>query len=282
MLTQTILIAVMSSSYMMLLALGFTLVFGLMRIVNFAHGEFMMIGAYATYVLTTFLGLDYFLAVPLSGLAAGLAGMLAERFVFRPFIGDELGAMITSLALAIILQGMTMIAFSVNDLSVARPVTGVMRVGGAVLPNDQLFVAGAALVIIVAFHMLVQHTRLGLALRAVAQDTAIARIYGIPPRIILPVGFGIGCLLAGLGGALIAPLYTINPYMGEAALLKAFIVVVLGGLGSLPGAMIAALILGITDAVISVLYNPTIATLVSFIMVVVILIVRPTGIAGRA
>ena len=282
MLTQTILIAAMSSSYMMLLALGFTLVFGLMRIVNFAHGEFMMIGAYATYVLTTFLGLDYFLAVPLSGLAAGLAGMLAERFVFRPFIGDELGAMITSLALAIILQGMIMITFSVNDLSVARPVTGVMRIGGAVLPNDQLFVAGAALVIIVAFHMLVQHTRLGLALRAVAQDTTIARIYGIPPRIILPVGFGIGCLLAGLGGALIAPLYTINPYMGEAALLKAFIVVVLGGLGSLPGAMIAALILGITDAVISVLYNPTIATLVSFIMVVVILIVRPTGIAGRA
>ncbi|MCO5130230.1 MAG: branched-chain amino acid ABC transporter permease [Xanthobacteraceae bacterium] len=282
MLVQTLVIAATSSAYMMLLALGFTLIFGLMRIVNFAHGEFVMLGAYAVYVLTVPCGLNYFVAIPLAGLFAGLCGVVAERLIFRPFLGDELGAMITSLALAIILQGAVMIVFTVDQLSVPRPISGVLHFGSIYLPNDQIFVAGSSFLVVIAFHFLVHHTRLGLALRAVAQDTEIARAYGMAPSVILPLAFGIGCVLAGLAGALTVPLYAVNPFMGEAALLKAFIVVVLGGLGSLPGAMIAAVILGTTDAVISVWFSATMATLVSFVLVVIILIVKPSGLWGRA
>ncbi|MCG5238319.1 branched-chain amino acid ABC transporter permease [Azospirillum doebereinerae] len=282
MLTQVLLIAAMSSALYMLLALGFTLIFGILRIVNFAHGEFVMIGAYAVFALTSGLGLGYAAALPLAALLAGGLGLLAERALFRRYAGDELGGMIMSLALAITLQGAAAVLFTIDQQSVERPVTGVLRIGDAVLPKDQLFVAGFALAAVAAFHLLVQRTRFGLALRAVAQDPETLRLQGVSPRRLYPAAFGIGCLLAGLAGALTAPLYTIHPYMGETAILKAFIVVVLGGLGSVPGAIAASVLLGVTEAAVSTWLGVTAATLTSFVAVMAILLVKPTGLGGRA
>jgi len=282
MFVQVLSIAATSSAYYMLLALGFTLIFGLLRIVNFAHGEFVMIGAYSLFWLTTTIGLGYFVALPIAGVIAALAGLLAERLVFRRFVGNELGGMITAIALAITIQGAASLIFTVDQQSVARPVSGSFEVAGALLAKDQIFVAGAALVIVLLLHLLIQRTRLGLMMKAVAEDAEVARIYGVAPSFVLPVGFALGCLLAGLAGALVAPLYTIHPYMGEVAILKSFIVVVLGGLGSLRGAMIAAIFLGVTEALVALWASATLATLVAFALVMVILIARPAGIGGRS
>jgi branched-chain amino acid transport system permease protein len=213
---------------------------------------------------------------------AALAGLLAECLVFRRFVGNELGGMITAIALAITIQGAASLLFTVDQQSVARPITGAFEVGGALLAKDQLFVAAAALLVVGLLHLLIHRTRLGLTMKAVAEDPDVARIYGVAPSLVMPIGFALGCLLAGIAGALVAPLYTIHPYMGEVAILKSFIVVVLGGLGSLRGAMLAAIFLGVTEALVSVWASATLATLVAFALVMVILVVRPAGIGGRS
>jgi branched-chain amino acid transport system permease protein len=149
------------------------------------------------------------------------------------------------------------------------------------IPKDQLLASGIALLLVVTVYLVLQRTSLGLAMRAVAQDRAVARLQGIKPDRIYPIAFGLSCGLAGAAGALIAPLYTIEPFMGEAPLMKAFIVVVLGGLGSIPGAMLAAGLLGFVEAGVSVVASPTAATLVQFGAVLLLLLGRPAGLMGR-
>lgn len=282
MVQQFLVMSMLSAAILMLVALGFTLIFGIMRVVNFAHGEFVMIGAYGVYVGQGLLGLGYFAALPLAALGAGLLGVLGERAVFRRFSGDELGGMIAALAVAVIIKGAVTVIFGVEGPPIERPISGVVRIGAAVLPKDQLFAAGVAFLLVGATYLLLHHSRLGLAMRAVAQEPESARLQGIAPRRTYPAAFGIGCLLAGFAGALIAPLYSVEPYMGDAALMKAFVVVVLGGLGSIPGAVAAAVLLGAIDAGISLVYDATAAALASFVAVILLLIVRPAGLLGRA
>jgi branched-chain amino acid transport system permease protein len=280
-LIQVLSIAVLSAMLYMLVALGFTLVFGVMRIVNFAHGEFLMLGAYALFLFNRELGLPFGLALPLAALVVGVLGMVAERLIFRRYADDELGGMIVSLALAISLQGAVVALFGVDELAVDRPVSGTLRLGAVLIPKDQLLASGIALLLVVTVYLVLQRTSLGLAMRAVAQDRAVARLQGIKPDRIYPIAFGLSCGLAGAAGALIAPLYTIEPFMGEAPLMKAFIVVVLGGLGSIPGAMLAAGLLGFVEAGVSVVASPTAATLVQFGAVLLLLLGRPAGLMGR-
>ncbi|TDR85266.1 branched-chain amino acid ABC transporter permease [Enterovirga rhinocerotis] len=279
---QFLVVLGLTAAIYMLLALGFTLIFGIMRVVNFAHGEFVMLGAYAVYVLQDVVGLDYFVALPLAALLVGLAGVLAEILIFRRFTGDELGSMIVALALAVSLKGAVTVIFGVEGPPISRAITGAVEIGGTLLPKDQLFAAAVAVLAVAATHLLMTRSRLGLAMRAVAQAPDVARLQGISPWRTYPAAFAIGCFLAGLAGALTAPLYSIEPHMGDAALMRAFVVVVLGGLGSIPGALIAAFVLGAVDAGMSILFNPTIAALTSFGIVIAVLIARPAGILGRA
>ncbi len=278
---QFLVVAGLSSATYMLTALGFTLIFGIMRLVNFAHGEFLLIGAYTVFVAQSVLGLDYLVALPLAAVVAGGFGILSERLLFRRFVGDETGGMITALALAITIKGAVTIIWGVDSQPIDRPFSGSLQVAGVFIPKDQLFAAVAALIMVAVTWWLLKHTKLGLAMRAVAQSPEVAQLQGITPWKIYPVAFAMGCALAGLAGALAAPIYGAEPNMGEAALMKAFIVVVLGGLGSIPGALIAAVLLATIEAGISILFNATIAALVSFFAVIVVLLVRPAGILGR-
>lgn len=274
-------IALMSAFVYALVALGFTLVFGILRIVNFAHGEFYMLGAYGVYVFYGMLGWPYLLAITASALAVGLLGLIAERWLFRKFSGDEMGGMIMSLALAITLQAAITLVFSVDEHSVPRPAEGAFQLGSVFLPKDQMLVVGITLLALAGFYVLIEKTRLGMVIRAVAQDREVARLQGVRSWRIMALTFALSCALAGLAGALMAPVYTINPYMGEMVVVKAFIIVVLGGLGSLPGAVIAALILSFTEAIASTFYSATIATMLSFLLVMVLLVFRPSGLMGR-
>jgi len=274
-------IALMSAFVYALVALGFTLVFGILRIVNFAHGEFYMLGAYGVYVFYGLLGWPYLLAITASALTVGLLGLVAERWLFRKFSGDEMGGMVMSLALAITLQAAITLVFSVDEHSVPRPAEGAFHLGSVFFPKDQMLVVGITLLALAGFYVLIEKTRLGMVIRAVAQDREVARLQGVRSWRIMALTFALSCALAGLAGALMAPVYTINPYMGEMVVVKAFIIVVLGGLGSLPGAVIAALILSFTEAIVSTFYSATIATMLSFLLVMVLLVFRPSGLMGR-
>lgn len=271
----------MSSLVYILMALGFTLIFGIMRIVNFAHGELYMIAAFLVYVLVGSLGWNYYLVIVLAALGVGVFGAALERVLFRPFVGRELQGMIMALAVSITLQAAAFILFGPNDQSVPRPISGVFDIGAMVIPRDRVAVGASALVILSAFYVFMRYTKTGLAMRAVVQDEAIASIYGVRPKLIHPLAFGMGAMLAGSAGALMAPIYTIHPYMGAQPMLKAFIVVILGGLGSVPGAVLGGVVLGLLESGFATLINTTVATMVSFGIVVVILLFKPTGLLGR-
>ena len=279
---QILTIALMSTFVYALVALGFTLVFGILRIVNFAHGEFYMLGAYAMYVFYGHLGWPYSTAILLSALSVSFIGLFFERFVFRRFAGDEMGGMIMSLAVAITLQAVITLIFSVDDQSVPRPLQGAWEFAGAFFAKDQLLVAGVSVIALAFLYVLIEKTRLGMTIRAVAQDREVARLQGVSSWKIMAFTFSLSCGLAALAGAMMAPVYTIHPYMGEAIIVKAFIIVVLGGLGSLPGAVLAAFILSFTEAIATTFYNATVASMISFFIVMLVLLIRPSGFMGRS
>lgn len=264
-----------------LMALGFTLVFGIMRMVNFAHGELYMVGAFAVLVLNGTLGLGYFASVLGATIVAALVGVIVERLLYRPFIGRELGGMIMSLAVAITLQALVLIVFGPADHSLERPVTGIWRVHEAVISRDRALVAACALAALVAFQLFLRHTRLGLAMQAVAQDRETASLMGVTAGSIYLRSFAIASALAGFAGALMAPIYTVAPTMGELPMLKAFVVVILGGLGSVPGAMVGGLLIGMSESVFATLFDAAVALIASFAIVLAVIIVKPNGLLAR-
>lgn len=278
---QIVVNGVMAGVVYMLMALGFTLIFGIMRVVNFAHGEFYMLAAYTVYVLAALLGLNYFLALAIAAVVVGVLGVVLERVLYRPMLGKELNGMIMALAVSITLQALALIVFGPLDQSVPRPVSGVWRLGDVVLSLDRLLVAACALTVLGLFYVFLQHSRTGLAMRAVAQDEPIASVLGVRPHRIHSAAFGLGSMLAALAGGLMAPIYTVTPYMGELPMLKAFVIVILGGLGSIPGAVLGGLLIGLTESVFATLINTVVASIVSFAIVVVIIAVRPQGLLGQ-
>ncbi|MBS7701053.1 MULTISPECIES: branched-chain amino acid ABC transporter permease [unclassified Chelatococcus] len=281
MIEQMIVNGLLAGFIYIIMALGFTLIFGIMRIVNFAHGEFYMAGAVVVLFLFGALGWNFFLAVAAAGILAAALGIVIERVLFRPLVGDELPGMIMSLAVGITLQSIALILFGPSEQSVQRPFSGTWQLVNAVVPWDRTVVAIAALIILVVFYLFLKHSRLGLAMQAVAQDRETSSLMGVESGLIYASAFGIACALAGLAGGLMAPIYTIGPYMGELPMLKAFVVVILGGLGSVPGAVLGGLLIGLSESVLSTLFSSTTALIASFTIVLLIVVMRPTGLMGR-
>ncbi|CAN5725350.1 branched-chain amino acid ABC transporter permease [soil metagenome] len=265
-----------------IMALGFTLIFGIMRIVNFAHGEFYMLGAVIVLFLFGALGWPFFVAVAAGGLLCAVLGVVVERALFRPLVGEELPGMIMSLAIGIILQSLALLAYGPAEQTMSRPFSGTWNLGNAVVPWDRTIVALSALIILAAFYLFLKFSRLGLAMQAVAQDPETSSLMGVESGAIYASAFGIACLLAGLAGGLMAPVYTIGPYMGELPMLKAFVVVILGGLGSVPGAMLGGLLMGLSESVLATLLDSTAALIASFVIVLMVVVMRPNGLMGRS
>jgi branched-chain amino acid transport system permease protein len=265
-----------------IMALGFTLVFGIMRIVNFAHGEFYMIGAMAVMVLYGALGWPFFLAVAAGGLVSALVGVVLERVLIRPIITEEMPSLIMTVAIGIALQSAALLFFGPAEQSIQRPFSGTWTLVNAVVPWDRTIVAACAVVILMVFYCFLKFTRIGLAMQAVAQDRETASLMGVEPSTIYAVAFGLSCLLAGAAGALMAPIYPIGPYMGEQVIIKAFVIVILGGLGSVPGAVLGGMLIGLSESALATTLDPTAALIASFAIVLLIVIVRPTGLLGRS
>ncbi len=269
------------SAIYILVALGFTLVFGIMRVVNFAHGEFAMLGGFALLFLLDRLALPYWVALPLAAVLVGTAALLPERLVFRRLYGQELPSMIAALGLSVALAEGAVVLFEVHERSLPSAFSGLIRIGGFTFPEDRLVVVAIALAALGAFWLFVRFTRIGLALRTVAQDREIAEAQGIDTRATYRITFFLATTMAALGGALFSQIYALSPYTGQVPLVKAFTIVIIGGLGSVPGAALGGVLLGMSESFLNTFYGASVAQFASFGAIILLLVLRPWGLLGR-
>lgn len=277
---QSILNGVVLGCIYALMATGFTIVFSVLRVVNFAHGEFYMLGAYFTFFYFDWLGLPFPAALLLSALTIGLFGLLLEPLVFRPFAHDELSGMVAAIGLSAVLQSGASMLFGAAPYSM-RAAPGSLRVGTLVLPLSKLLALGMSIAALSLCAWALFTTKIGRALRAIVQDREIAQAYGIRIGQSYLVGFACGVALAAFAGGVMAAIFPISPFMGTTPVLKAFVVVVLGGLGSLSGAVFAALLLGLVESLTSTFVGALVSDLAQLVLVLVVLLVRPHGLRGE-
>ena len=281
-LPQVIINGVTLGTNYVLMALGFTMIFGVLRIVNFAHGEFYMLGAFFVLMAIVKFQVGYFLAVVIAVISIGLLGFLAEEVIFRRFRDKELEGMIVALGLSILIQNLGLVAWGPYDLSIPPVFSGVLKIGSMFYPVERLMVVVLSFLLMAGFYLFLKRTKLGLAIQAIAQDTEIARVQGMRINRLYPLAFAIGTGLAAAAGAVIGPLFQLNPWMGIMPQVKAFIVVILGGIGSIPGAFLGGLILGVAESFVSTYSSKAMADMLGFIIVIGILLFRPSGLFGHS
>lgn len=263
-----------------LVAVGLSLIFSVMGVVNFAHGGFLMLGAFVTWTLVTRHGMSYVVALVLSTALVGLLGAATERLVFQPLGANPLHMLVASLGLAILFEDAAMIGWGAEDQAFPFASLGTVRIGEVRFPVERLGLVVPAAVIIGGLWLFLKRTRLGQALRAIAQDRDAAVLQGMNPGAVNMLGFGMGTAMAGAAGSLIAPIFMVSPFMGEVPMMKAFVVVVVGGLGSLPGSVLGGLIVGVIESFGATYLGAVFQNAVSFLLLMVVVIVRPSGLLG--
>lgn len=276
-------------SVYVLFALGLTLIFGVMQIVNFAHGEFFALAALVVAslmpTLSASLGLplwvDFLIALTAATAAVIVLGTLTYWIGFERYLRDLVGSFILSVGLILLLQGILVEIFTATPRPVEPILPGTVSILGGRITTQRLLVIGLAIAFTAILYLVLQKTKLGKALRAVAADREAAMLQGIRYRRISFYGWLIGVVMAGLAGALIAPLTVSQPAIGGDYLIKAFIIIIIGGLGSIPGAILGALLVAFIESVFGYYYDLTMATIVMFVLVMIFLLVRPQGLMGH-
>jgi branched-chain amino acid transport system permease protein len=264
-----------------LLAIGFTLIFGILRIVNFWHGEAFMLGAVIVFYIVVSLGLSYIWGLLIAVLAVGLLGWGSDKLIFRRFHGNLVGGAVAGIAISLGLQNIMWYVFGPRPRSIPQVISGTTHIFGATISNERLLIIGVSFGVIILLAWVIGYTKLGKAMRAVQEDSEAAATMGISVNQICALTFGIATALAALAGGLVAPLFSINPAMGVEPLLFAFIVVVLGGLGSITGAFIASFIIGFQQSFTTAYWSGQFALAVSFGLAMLLLIFRPRGLLGH-
>jgi branched-chain amino acid transport system permease protein len=265
-----------------LFAVGLVLIFGVMGVVNFAHGELVMVGAFTIWLLHSQYGLGYIPAIMVAIVLVTVIGLLMERFLFRPTRSDPLAGLICSIGVLFILQvAATLVGGDGPSKQVPPPFEGTMVLFDFLrIPYQRVFSLVISVSALGALWFFLTRSKFGWALRAVAQDRDAAALQGINTNRISIIAIGVGAALAGLAGGLVAPLTNINPHMGHNVIITAFIVTIVGGVGSLSGAVLAAILYAMLHTFMTVYVGGTIATITGLILMVVVLIVKPTGIMG--
>mgnify|MGYP000291861924 FL=1 len=282
-LAQTGLNAVYAASYISLIAVGLVLIFGVMGVVNFAHGELYMAGAYAVVLFYTDFQFPFFLAVALGLLFVGVLGLLMERALFRPLRDNPLGGLVASIGFLMILQSLAVMGFGVRMEHIPPVTQHVIEFSDRVrLPLSRLFVIVAAVVLLSGLWIFLKKTRFGWALRAAAQDPEAAALQGISINQTARIAMFIGAGLAGIAGALTAPLVSVNPHMGHSVIVTAFIVIIVGGVGSLEGAIVASVAYAFVHTFVTTFFDGVIADITGLSLMLLVLIIKPTGLFGSA
>ena len=280
-LLQSILNGFSSAGIYILVAVGLTLVLSIMNIVQLSHGEIYMIGAYGVYYLAVSLGLNFFPALGISTLLVGGFGILLERLCFRPFRGQPERAIIVSIGLILVLQNIVLSIAGGTAKKIESPFFGVIQIMGTSISWERLSIVLIGFALIVALFLFIRMTKTGQAMLAISQDRVGAALQGINIDRISAVAMFLGCALAAIAGALVGALFSILPTMGGFALMKGIAVIILGGLGSIPGAVVGGLIIGLIDGVIPAVATTYVAGLIGFATIIIILLFRPQGIWGH-
>ena len=266
-----------------LMGIGLTLIFGVMNVVNFAHGEFYMLGAFVVYTFFTLAGVPYPLALIAAAIVVGLVGICVERFLLRPMRHQPVDvSMLATIGLSIFLANMALIVWGPTrkDIGQAFSLVG-MEVGPFTVTPARVTVLVASLLIIVGSHWFLQRTKLGRAIRATFQDPETAALMGVNVDFVNMFTFGWGAAVAALAGGLLGPIFQVFPSMGAIVSAKSFAVVIAGGLGSFPGAILAGLLLGIAESLGAGYISSGYRDGIAFVLIIVVLIFKPTGLFGR-
>jgi branched-chain amino acid transport system permease protein len=263
--------------------MGLTLILSMLGMLQLAHGEIYMLGGYGTYYFSVVFGLNYFLALLISVILIGGFGILLETVFFRPYRGAEFfRAVIMATGLMLILQTGAVIAFGGSNKVVTTPFPGSLSVAGVSISWERLMIIIVSAVFVAALFLLVNRTKIGQAMVAVSQDVDAAALQGINPNRISSIAMFIGCALAAAAGGLMGAIFTLSPGMGGFALMKGIAVIILGGLGSLTGAVVGGFILGLVDGIVPAFLSTHLASLFGFILIIMILLFKPQGLMGHA
>ncbi|MBM3315030.1 branched-chain amino acid ABC transporter permease [candidate division WOR-3 bacterium] len=269
-----------------LIALGYTMVYGIVRLINFAHGDVFMVGAYLGFFAMARWKLPFPVAIVVAMAGCAVLGVVIERLAYKPLRNaPRISALITAMGVSLFIEYFASLKFLFGPDPRPYPQPfAVTRfsVGGVTVTNVQVIIFGVAVVLMAALTLFVTRTRTGLAMRAVSYDKETARLMGIDVDGIISVTFGVGAALAGAGGVLYGIAYPqIQPFMGIMPGLKAFVAAVLGGIGSIPGAMVGAVIMGVVEKLTEVYVSSALRDAVAFAILIVVLLVRPTGLLGK-
>jgi branched-chain amino acid transport system permease protein len=278
-----LLIGLINGSFYALLSLGLAVIFGMLNIINFTHGAQYMMGAFAAYLMLQYLGIDYWLALIIVPILIAITGILIERLFLQHVRKlDHLYGLILTFGLALIIEGLFRNGFgsSGKPYQVPALLQGGRNLGFMFLPNYRAWVIAFSLVVCFATWFAIERTRLGSYLRAATENPALVRAFGInvPRMITLTYGFGVG--LAALAGVMAAPIYNVSPQMGSDLIIVVFAVVVIGGMGSILGAIITGFALGVIEGLTKVFF-PEASSTVIFVIMAIVLLIRPAGLFGR-
>ena len=281
-LIQTLLNSVVTASVYALVAVGLAMAFGVMKMANFAHGEFFMVGSYTVYVLYQLGGFNFWVAVALSMPIVALLGVTTERLIFRQTGINILAGFMATVGLGFVLQVAAGRIWGVGMMKrIDTPYMGAAEIGDAHVGWQRLIVIPCAIAMLIALRFFLYNTKLGKALRACAQEPETAALMGINIRTMTMLAMALAGASAGLAGALMAPIQAITPYMGHGIVLIAFVVVIVGGTASIEGAVLAAVILGFIHTFVTTLTDSLIGTMVGVGFMALTLVIRPQGLLGR-
>jgi branched-chain amino acid transport system permease protein len=281
-LAQGLAIGLITGVLYALVALGLTLIYGILHIVNFAHGEIYMLGAMAVFFFHVVGGVPLWLTLLLVLVLSVLLGLVVERAFFRSLRGQWLQLVVASVGISLVIQSLGWIVFGIQEKNVPTWFPGVFQFLGVRLPWERLFAAGVGLVLVAGLYLLVYRTKVGLAMRAIEEDEETARMLGINADRVAALSVALGFLLAALAGAFVAPIYSLNPGMGLEVILMSFLIIIVGGLGSITGTVLAGILVGVLQAVGGVVFGAEAAYGLVFVVMIAVLILRPAGLLGRA
>jgi branched-chain amino acid transport system permease protein len=282
-LMSQVVIGLVNGMFYALLSMGLAIVFGMLNIINMAHGAMFMMGAYVAWLLLQWTGIGYWGALVLAPLIVGVFALAVERFLMRYIYDiDHIYGLLLTFGLAEVIEGMTRNVFGSSGRSYSAPqaLSGATNLGFMILPNYRLWVIIVAAVVCVAVWLLIEKTPLGARLRAATENPAVVRSFGINVPLMISLTYAGGVALAAFAGVLAAPIYSVNPDMGEGFLVTVFAVVVIGGMGSIMGSAVTGIALGLVEGLTKIFY-PQASGSVVFVLMVVVLLIRPAGLFGR-
>lgn len=267
-----------------LLATGLNIIFGVMKLVNFAHGQLLMIGAFITYSVTVYAGLNVYLAILVALAASAALGIVVEKLTFRKVLGtDKLNEIFISLGLIYIFENAAVLIWGDKSRQIVSPLSGMsLSLGSSIsLSYDRLSAIAIVAIMLVGLTILLKKTKIGLAMRATSQRSTTASLMGININRVYLFTFALGAALAGVAGALYGTILPFSYVSGELPTIKAFAIIILGGLGSIPGAIVGGLLYGIAEQSATLFLGGIWADAVAFALLIVVLVIRPTGIFGE-